>query len=179
MKKIIYIFIALFFVVGCSDLSNTPTKKTEEFLKKYQTLDNNVITDLNAVVNDEITFSSEQKEKYKDIMKKHYQNLTYEIKEDVINGNEAIVTVEIEVTDLKKVLEDANAYLKEHPEEFNDDFGNYSLTKYTDYKLEKLKEAKEKVKYTINITLTKTNDEWRVNTASEEIMDKINGIYNY
>ena len=33
MKKLICILF-LFLLVGCNDLSNTPTKKTEEFLKK-------------------------------------------------------------------------------------------------------------------------------------------------
>jgi len=176
MKKTIYIFIAL-LLIGCTNLSNTPIKKTEEFLKKYQTLDNEVMIDLSSVVNNELTFSEAQKEEYKKIMKKHYQNMTYEVKEDEIDGDVAEVTVEIEVTDFKRVLEEANIYLQEHPEEFYDDFGNYSITKYNDYKLKKLKEAKGKVKYTIEVELTKINDEWRVNSPDEEILDKINGIY--
>ena len=42
-----------------------------------------------------------------------------------------------------------------------------------------MKEAKEKVKYTIEIKLMKVEDEWRVITPSTEVLDKINGIYNY
>ena len=150
-----------------------------ELIQNYQTLDNAVIEDLNKVVDNEITFSESQKETYKDIMKKHYQNITYEIKEDETNGDEAEVTVEIEVTDFNKALEEARKHLVEHPEEFNDDFGNYSLTKYNDYKLEKLKEAKEKVKYNIEINLIKINDTWQVKTPDDETLDKINGIFNY
>lgn len=177
MKKILILLVVL--LTGCTDLSNTPIKKTEEFVKKYQTLDNAVIEDLNKVVDNEITFSESQKETYKDIMKKHYQNITYEIKEDETNGDEAEVTVEIEVTDFNKALEESRKYLVEHPEEFNDDFGNYSLNKYNDYKLEKLKEAKEKVKYNIEINLIKINDTWQVKTPDDETLDKINGIFDY
>lgn len=178
MKKII-IILAVLLITGCTDLSNTPTKKTEEFLKKYQTLDNAVMEDLNRVVDEEITFSESQKNEYRDIMKKHYQNMTYEIKEEEINADRAEVTVEIEVTDLKRVLDEAENYFSEHPEEFNDDFGNYSLSKYTDYKLTKLKDAKETVKYTLEIQLSKVNDTWQVNTPDLETMDKISGVYNY
>ena len=38
MKKILMI-IALFLVVGCNKLDNTPTKQVETFFNKYQTLD--------------------------------------------------------------------------------------------------------------------------------------------
>lgn len=178
MKKIFVLLLTL-LLAGCTDLSNTPIKKTEEFLKKYQTLDNSVITDLNKTVDEELTLSESQKDKYKDIMKKHYQNMTYEIKEDYTNGDDARVVVEIEVTDFNKVLNEAEVYLNEHLDEFNDDFGNYSLTKYNDYKLDKMKEAKDKVKYTITINLTKINDKWEVDRLNDKVLDKINGIYDY
>ncbi len=179
MRKIIYILVSMFLITGCTNLSNTPTKKTEEFFKKYQTLDNEVIEDLNRVIEEELTFSKEQKDKYRDILKKHYQNITYEIKDDQITGDDAKVTVDIEVTDFNKALDEADNYLKEHGEEFSDDFGNYSLSKYIDYRLDKLKDAKEKVKYTIDIYLTKKDDMWHVNTPDNETLDKINGVYNY
>ena len=179
MKKLIYILLSLVLITGCTDLSNTPTKKTEEFLKKYQTLDSNVMTDLNKVVEEEVTFSRAQKEKYKTIMKKHYQNITYEIKEDEINGDDAKVTAEIEVTDFRKVINETNTYLQEHTEEFLDELGNYNNSKYNDYRLESLSNAKDKVKYTIDIYLTKVDGKWKVNTPSQDVLDKINGIYNY
>ena len=72
MKKLIFLFLSL-FLIGCSDLSNTPTKKAEEFMKKYQTLDSSVINDLNNVVN-ESDLNETQRSMYIDIMKKHYQN---------------------------------------------------------------------------------------------------------
>lgn len=176
MKKLIYILF-LFLLVGCNDLSNTPTKKAEEFLKKYQSLDSSVISDLNNAVN-ETDLNDEQKKLYVDIMKKHYQNLSYEIKDETMDGDEAVVTVEIAVTDFKRVLDDANNYMNDNKEQFYEN-GEYSVVKFNDYKLEKLKEAKEKVRYTIEINLTRTNDKWNVDTLDKDTYDKLNGVYNY
>ncbi len=177
MKKLVFLIISI-LLVGCTDLSNTPTKKAEEFLKKYQTLDNSVISDLNKVVN-ESDLNEIQRSMYIDIMKKHYQNLSYEIKDETIDGDEAVVTVEIAVTDFKKVLDEANNYMNNNKEEFNDENGEYSIVKFNDYKLNKLKEAKDKVKYTIEINLTKINDDWTVDKLDSKTYDKINGVYNY
>ena len=178
MKKLIGIGLCI-LLCGCNDLSNTPTKKTEEFLKKYQSLDSSVLTDLDNVLNEDTTLNESQKIMYKDIMKKHYQNLSYEIKNETIDGDEAIVTVEISVTDFKKVLDEANNYMNNNMEEFYDENGNYSISKFNDYKLNKLKDAKDKVRYTLEISLSKVNDEWQVNTQNQITYDKINGIFNY
>ena len=70
MKKLIGIGLCI-LLCGCNDLSNTPTKKTEEFLKKYQSLDNSVLTDLDNVLNEDTTLNESQKVMYEDIMKKH------------------------------------------------------------------------------------------------------------
>lgn len=181
MKKNIYLALSILFlsVIGCTNLSNTPTKKAEEFLKNYQTLDNSVLTDLNEVVDNDTTLNESQKTMYKDIMKKHYQNLTYEIKEETVDGDEAIVTVEISVTDFKRVLDEANNYLNNNKDEFNDESGNFSTVKFNEYKLNQLKDAKEKVRYTIELRLTRVNDMWTVDSLDEVTFDKINGIYNY
>ena len=175
MKKLV--FLLSLFLIGCSDLSNTPTKKAEEFLKKYQTLDNSVISDLNNVVN-ESDLNETQRSMYIDIMKKHYQNLSYEIKDETMDGDEAVVTVEIAVTDFKRVLDDTNNYMNDNKEQFYEN-GEYSVSKFNDYKLEKLKEAKEKVRYTIEIKLIKINDKWSVDKLDSETYDKINGVYDY
>lgn len=177
MKKILVAIVAI-LLVGC-ELSNTPTRQVEALMKKYQTLDNSVLSDLDVVINHDEHLVGEQKEKYRDIMKKHYQNLTYEIKDETLNGDEAVVEVEIAVTDFNKVLDEASKYLVEHPEEFNDEDGNYSADKYMDYRLEQLKEAKEKVKYTLNIPVSMQDGEWKVNKLDNDTLKKINGVYNY
>ena len=105
---------------------NTPTKKVEMFFQNYQTLSKDVVEQLNKVVNEEENFNADQRLAYKELMKKHYQELTYEIKDEKIDGNKATVTVEIEVTDYSKTLKDADKYLENNKAEFYDDKGVYN-----------------------------------------------------
>jgi len=177
LKKLILVLLLL--TIGCENLSNTPIRQVEATLKKYQTLDSDVIYNLDEVIQSDVSFTDEQKETYKDIMKKQYQNMVYEVKDEQINGDEAVVTVEITVVDFNKVLDEADSYLISNPDEFNDELGNYSILKYNDYRLNKLKDAKEKVKYTLDIYVDKLNNKWTVRQFSNDTLDKINGIYNY
>ncbi len=179
MKKIAAVVATILLMTGCSltkDLDNTPTKKVEALLNNFQTLDSSVLSDLDKVVELETSFTDEQKETYKEIIKTNYQKLTYTIKDAVEDGDEAVVTAEIEVIDYTAVLNDSSVYLDEHPEEFETD-GKYDEEKYLDYRLEQLKTAKEKVKYTLDFTLTKVDDEWTIDDLTNEIRDKINGTY--
>ncbi len=177
MKKLIYIFILL-LIVGCNNLSNTPKKQVEEFFKKYQSLDKDVIADLTETINVNDTWTTDQKIKYEKIMKKHYQNLAYKIKEEVVDGDGSVVTVEIEVTNFRKTINEAEQYLQNNQSYFYDD-DVYNNQRYNDYLLEKLESSIEKIKYTLNISLTKTDNKWKLNTLPDSIYDKINGIYNY
>ena len=110
--------------------------------------------------------------------KEHYKNLVYDIKDEEVNGNSAVVTVEIEVTDYSRALASINEYIKEHRDEFYDN-DNLDEEKYMDYRLEQLSKAKEKVKYTLDINLTKVNDKWQMNELTSTDEDKILGIYEY
>lgn len=181
MKKIVIILLlvnALFFT-GCSlteNMDNTPTKKVEALLNKYQMLDIDVLNDLDNVVDKQIDFSNKQRDEYKDIIKRNYQKLTYTIKDELVDGDTAEVETEIEVIDHTKIVSEANAYLRDNPNKFLTD-NKYDNNLFIDYKLKKLKEAKEKVKYTLVFKLTKVEDEWKIDSLTEEMRDKINGIY--
>lgn len=182
MKRNIFIIMVLsILLVGCdigSELANTPTKQVEIFLTKYQTLDKDVLDDLDlAVASDE--FSPEQRVKYKEIMKKGYQKLKYEIKDEKLDGDEAFVTVDIEVVDYSVILSRANTYLKNHPEEFYDEDGIFDGVKFTDYRLDKLKEADDTVRYTLDFHLIRKNERWRMDSLSNEDEEKIHGTYVY
>ena len=183
MKKIFCFLAAFVFLTGCSctngKLLNTPTKKVEMFLSNYQTLDKDVLTQLDEVIDRVDTFNDSQKDEYRDIMKKHYQNLTYEIKDEIIDGDTATVTTEIEVTDYSKIMKEADIYKQEHTDEFTNDEGVYDESLFMDYRLEKLKEAKDTVKYTIDFTLTKVEDEWKLDNLTQEQENKLHGLYNY
>lgn len=178
MKKIIY-FIIPFLLMGCgTDMNNTPTKKVEGFFASYQSLDEKVVDQLNDTANEEETFNSEQRKEYIELMKKHYQDLKYEIKDEIVDGDEATVTVEVEVKDYSKVMEDADDYLDTNKDEFNDATGKYDESLFTTYRINKLKETKDRVKYTIDVTLTKVDKEWKINDLSENDRMKIHGLYN-
>ena len=109
--------------------------------------------------------------------KKHYQNLTYEIKDEKIDGNKATVTAEIEVTDYTNILEEADKVLKETPEKFQDESKNFDESKFMDYRLEKLKDASDTVTYTVNFHLTKKDGTWEMDPLSDEQEQKIHGMY--
>ena len=177
MKKILLVIFTLFLFAGCNNtLLNTPTKKVEMFFNKYQSLDDEVMNQLKSVVENDVSFTKEQGLNYIEIMKKHYQSLKYKIKDEVIDGDTAIVTVEIEVNDYSNILNDADKYLNEHKEEFikND---KIDYVKYNEYRLSKIKDSKDRVKYTIDMTLSKINDKWELDEVSRDNKDKIQGVY--
>ncbi len=179
MKKIILIIFSL-LIVGCSigkDLTNTPTKQVEVMLSKYQTLDEDVIENINEVVNKKEEINNKNKEEYKNVIKKQYQNLTYEIKNETVDGEDAVVEVEIEVFDYKTALKEIEEYRKKHEEEFYED-EKFDNNKFTEYKLKKLKEYKERVKYTLELDLTKKDDKWILDNLSSEEKSKIEGTYD-
>ena len=158
---------------------NTPTKKVEMFFSDYQTLNQDVMDDLDKVVDEEERFNTKQRETYRELMKKHYQAIQYDVKDERINGDEAEVRTEIEVIDYSKILKNTDRYLQEHRDEFLDEKGQYDETKYMDYRLEQLKEAKETVKYDMTFHLTKKDKEWQMDPLTTEQEQKIHGMYDY
>ena len=159
MKKIISIFIFLLLLVGCS-LSNSPTSKVEDLLTKYQTLDKDIVNGITSI----------QKDRYKKIIEKQYKNLTYEIKNERIDGETASVTTEIEVIDYKKVVNEVNNKYQGN--------NNYTTQEYNNTKLDYLEKAKDKVTYTIDFEVKKDNDgNWKLSSLSNETIKKIQGMY--
>ena len=181
MKKFLISFALLILLTGCdigTKLDNTPTKRVETFLNKYQTLDDDVLDSLDMVIAEEALFNSEQRDRYRDIIKTNYQKMMYKIKEEEIDGDSATVTAEIEVIDYSKVMEEAENYRAQNIDEFmTDDVYDESL--FINYRLDRLEEAKEKVKYTIDLTLTKVDEEWVLDDLTNDAEAKLNGVYNY
>ena len=180
MKKItLIVFSLLLFTFGCDNMMNTPTKKAEEFLNKYQRRDSEIIEQLDSVIRSDVnSFSEKQMEDYKNLMLKQYKDLTYVVKEEMIDGNNATVTVEIEVYDFNKALNEAETYYINNSDQFKDETGNMDSSKYMDYKIEKMNDTKERVKYTINLTLSKIDKNWSMNNITEVDRQKIHGLYN-
>lgn len=181
MKKIVAVLFTILLMTGCGkgNLMNTPTKKVEMFFSNYQSLDKEVIDQLDKTVAEEENFNTENRADYKELMKKHYQNLTYDVKDEKIDGDTATVTVEIEVTDYSKTMSDADTYLEEHPDAFKNEDGEYDKSLFITYRLEQLKKAKDKVKYTLDLTLSKVDEEWKLDSISDVDERKIHGMYTY
>ncbi len=179
MKKILLFISILLLLVGCESVMNNPTKRVETFLNKYQIMDSEVLKQLDDTLNGDATLTDKQKEKYRDVMKKQYQNLTYTIKDEEVDGNDAVVTVEIEVYDFNKAMSEADSYLLAHQDEFMDEENNISNEKFMDYKIEQMGKINEKVKYTLEFNLTKNDSRWQLNDIDEITRQKIHGIYNY
>lgn len=179
MKKFLIIVLTIFMLVGCDMVMNNPTKRVENFLNKYQVLDEEVLRQLDTTLNNEEDLTNKQREDYKEVMKKQYKDLTYTIKDEEVNGNIATVKVEIKVYDFNKAMLTADQYLIENPNIFNDETGNVNNELFMDYKIEQMKNTKDTVKYTLEFTLTKSNDKWQLNNVDEVTRQKIHGIYQY
>lgn len=226
MKKILLCFSCIMAIVllsGCT-MDNTPTKKVENFLDNYKNQDETVLTQLKEMVDTDPLMDETQKGTYTDIMKKQYEDLTYDIKDEVINGDTATVTAEIEVYDYYKINQDAQTYYNNNPNEFNNNNDNNNNnnnndnnnnngivgdvvegakdvvegvtdaaedaadavtdaatgeSKFVEYRLGKLKDAKDRVKYTIDFTLTKVDDVWTLNDIDDTTRQKIHGLYEH
>lgn len=180
MKKIICLLICILFISGCDmlDISNTPTKKVEEYLNKFQILDEDVLAELDVVIDSKTKLNDENKSEYRELIKKQYKDLQYTIKEERQDGDEAVVTAEIIVKDFTKIINEAEVYKRENIEEFYEN-EIYNDNLYKKYLLDKLKDAKDRITYTIDFTVHKENDKWILNPISEVDEDKILGIYNY
>ena len=183
MKKILKVMLVLVFAItlaGCSCMQKTAKDRVEEFLDQYRNLSANVLGDLDEVIDAETTLSEEQKEKYRDVLKKQYSDLKYEITNEEYDGDTAVVEAKITVYDLYKAQKDASTYLENNRDEFNDENGSYDSSKFMDYRLEEMQNMNDTVEYTINFNLTKDDDgNWQISELSKEDLEKIHGIYNY
>lgn len=176
MKKIISLLVLVLIISGCGN--NTARNAVESYMKKYKTLDSEVLVDMENTIKKE-NLSNEQKEKYRDILKKQYKDLSFEILEEEYDNEVSYVTVKIEVYDLYKAQSDATIYLENNPQEFYNDNNEYDVNKFIDYKLERMKDMTSRVDYTITLTVTKENDKYVVENPTENDLRKIHGVYNY
>ena len=168
MKRfLLLVFLLSLSLFGCS-LSNTPTSKVEELLMKYQKLDSDIKADIETVLSDD-TLTLEQKNRYRALLEKQYKNMQYEVKEEMIDGDKAVVTVSIEVTDFKKVIKEVEGEYV--------DMDNYSIKEYNDTKLQRLEKAMDKVTYTLDIDVIKDeNGNWYVDNLTNLDKKKIQGM---
>ncbi|MBR2840898.1 MAG: lipoprotein [Bacilli bacterium] len=171
MKKLLYVAVLLFILTGCGNMNNTPTKKVEELLNKYQTNDIDVVSDLSDVLMGEYNMTDDERNDYASFMKKHYQDMVYKIKDETINGDNATVEAEITVRNYADVVNQANDYRSSNPDKFDED------NSFSSYRLKKMKDVSDTQTYTLTFNLTKDKDEWKVSPLSSDDESMLNGLY--
>ena len=165
MKKIFVLVVITLLLVGC-DMANTPTSMVDDLFSKYQKLDNDIDSGIDSVL-DEQNLTSEHRDRYRRLLENQYRNLSYEIKNETIDGNNAIVTVEIEVIDYKQAVSDLTF-----------DSTIYTKESFDEEKLNRLENANNKVTYTLDLSFTKDDDnKWKINALTNEQIKKIQGMY--
>ena len=179
MKKRYWVacLLLLIIVTGCT-LGNTPTSKVEELLKRYNSNADVVKTELGDYLSS-LNLDEENQKGYEGVYLRQYSDMTYQIKDETIDGNTATVTVQVKVYDYYTAEQDINSYVSSHQNEFYGDDNIYSSEKALKYRIDELKKVSDKVEYTLDFTLTKVNNVWTVDTLTNEQLEKIHGTYAY
>ena len=178
ISKLLVVGVLLLSLVGCGCMKKTARGAVQDYLNQYRNLSANVISDMDTVIDNE-NLTDNQKEKYRSILKKQYQDLKYDIVSEKYDGDPAVVEAKIKVYDLYKVQKEANDYLTTHNDEFMLN-GVYSSDLFMDYKLDKMNKTNDTIEY--NIVFNVTKDEkgnYKVVDLSNSDLEKIHGVYNY
>ena len=173
MKLLIFLFL-LFVVSGCGS-DNTPKGEVQKLFSNYNNLSSDLLIQLDTVMESE-NLNDAQIDKYKEGLKRQYKDFKYKINDEIISQDNAIVSTEIEVYNLTKVIEDAEEYLKNNKNEFYTD-DKLNNQKFWDYKLDQMIKANEKITYTVDFSLTKLDCKWTLDELLEIDRQKIHGLY--
>lgn len=176
MKKIILVLIC--FILGCGCSTNKASDAAIEYINKYKNHNEEVMISLKDLIKNE-NITKEQSNIYTLIMKKQYDDLTYKVIEEIYNGNQATVKLEISVYDYVRSKEEAKTYMEEHKEEFYLSDNTFNEMKYQNLQLKYMEEETKRIKYTLEFEVLYTNDKWQLETPNYKIIQKIHGIYDY
>lgn len=175
MKKVILFVLGIFLIVGCASIKDNPKMKVEEILKKYNSLSDEILIDLDKKML-EANVEENLKDDMKDLYKKQYKDMKYKILNEKIDKDEATVEVEITVYDYLTAKEEATKYVDSHSEEFmvGNVVDDYKIQQYL---IEKQEGTEKRRKEKIIFNLHKDNGEWVVDNLNNETILKIHGIY--
>ena len=123
--------------------------------------------------------SVDNKEIYKKVLLRQYENMKYEIKDESINGDKAEVKVKVTVFDLYKMERESQNYMNENQNEFNNVNNLFDTNLYNKYRLNKMLETNDRVEYDVKFYLKKKDDNWTLIEPNRDVLEKIHGIYDY
>lgn len=180
MKKIIVVLMVILLSACTLGTAVTPRQKVSEFLDKYKNENTDIISQLEETINSDIT-DEDHRSRYKTLMINQYKNMEYEIKDEIIEDDNAVVEVEITVYDYASAIKNSNTYLNEHLDEFKRE------TEETVNEIgEKVEEAADKVKEEINEATNNTDnttnsdyDETKFMDYKLSLMEKVTDTVKY
>ena len=176
MKKILFVLLLILYSSACN-LLNTPSSVVESYLNKYTSLSEDVLTNMETtILNEEL--SSSNRDIYKQVLLRSYENLKYEIKDETIDADKVEVLVSIKVYDLNKTNQEARNYLNEHPDDFEDINHNFMEEEFNSYRLNAMLNTNDMVEYDVKFKLTKKDNEWILNPLDRSTLEKIHGLYS-
>lgn len=182
MKKglcFLTVLLSVIMLTGCDTMMNTPTKRVEKLLSMYQTKDEEVLNQLDETLLTETILDTDLKDRYRELMKKQYGDLSYQIKDETVDGDTAIVEVEIEVYDFNSAVESMEDKIITDNSNYIDDTGNLITSKYNEEKIRLMEDVKSRITYTLNFTVSKIDDKWIVDDLTETERLKLHGLYAY
>jgi len=180
MKKRLWLvgLMLLIFTVGCASMSNTPTARVEEFLRRYQNHSNAVLIELGDFL-DTLELDPEVRDDYHQIYLRQYQDMEFEVQDETIEGDQAIVTVVVTVYDYYRANIEINNFIATNPSQFEDAEGNFDPAKAFRHRIDELSRVTNRVEHTIDFSLRRINDEWMLDTPSNNMLEKLHGTFPY
>lgn len=179
MKKYLFLLItSILLLTGCAFLGNTPKDEVARFLNNYKNNSESVVDELNDYLKDQ-NLDEDTLEDYRELYLRQYSNLKYEIKDQKIDGNNATVEVQITVFDYYKTDKLTGDYFTANQADFVDDDGDIDFSKYFAYKIKKLLDTTDTVKYTLTLNLKKNDNKWEIEPLTNEELMKLHGTYEY
>ncbi len=177
-RKYLGLILILILVVGCKNMKDTPTSHVENFMSKYQKLDSEVLNQLDMIVANRLDLTDSQKEKYRNLMERQYQDMTYKIKDEVSDDNHATVTISVLVYDYQSAINKSEEHYNKNKEEFQKEDGSIDIEKYWDYKISEMTKVEDKKENEIVFTLHKDKNKWVLDDVSDSDREKLHGVYN-
>ena len=179
MKKVFtLLLVSMLLLTGCALFGSSPKDEVAKFLNNYKKNSESVTKELDDYLQTQ-DLDEDTLEDYRKLYLKQYSNLKYEIKDEKIDGDTALVEVQVTVYDYYKTDKEAGDYFTTNQSEFVDDDGDIDFSKYFEYKIKELLDTTDTVDYTLTLNLKKNNDMWEVEPLTNEELMKLHGTYEY